>query len=151
MITHKSNRKILLYKLKLKWELLEMSKRLLVAATLCGVLFAVAPMVGIAEPTSESVKTGEQVEQADGAWNKAKAIWFGGVREVKGVVSSLTQIDKRLAKKDAQLKKAMKYISELEEAADEKLFVHGLSLQRTKECVVTIGEFLRDQVEVRNE
>ncbi len=151
MITHKSNRKILLYKLKFKWEFFEMSKRLLITATLCGVLFAVAPMVGIAEPTSESIKTGEEVKQADGAWSKTKAIWFGGVSQVRGVVNSIRQVDGRLAKKDAQLKKAMKYISELEEAADEKVFVHGLSLQRTKECVVTLGEFLRNQVGVKNE
>lgn len=147
MTTHKLKRKLKMYKLRTIYEVSEMSKQLLVASALSGMLLIMAPMASIAEPTAASVVAAAEVEAAPTIWEKAKAIVKGGATEGKNLWQSVTDVDERLIRKDEQLRLAQQQIIELKAEVNQVRFVGGLSLAETKACVITITEFLTTQVE----
>ena len=149
MITHKLKRKYQFYKLRLKYEVSEMSKQLMVATILSGTLLVMAPMVSIAEPTTASVVAAEEVQRAETFWGKAKAVLDGSVVQGKSVWHAVTDADERLIRKDEQLNLAQKEIVELKRLLDQKTYVKGLSLVEAKSCVEVIQKFLTIQVEAK--
>lgn len=144
-------RKLKLYKLKLKYEVIHMSKRLLLVALLSGLMISVAPMVGLAEPTDVSIVVEQEVQEVEekklGFLGKAGAILKGGVGQAKVVYQNVTGVDERLIKKDEQIKRYKAELSKLRKEAAEKRFVSGLRLAEANECVTTLRDFLSNQVE----
>jgi hypothetical protein len=147
MITHKLKLNYRLYKLKLKYEVIEMSKRLLLVALLSGLMISVAPIVGLAEPTDVSIVVEKEVEEKVGFFGKSKAIVMGGVEQAKVVYQNVRGVDERLIKKDALIKRYKEELKQMREEADEKRFVSGLRLAEVNGCVDTFRNFLDTQVE----
>ncbi len=147
MLTRKLKRKIKWYRLLLKYEVMEMSRRLLIATALSGVVLSVAPMAGIAEPTTASLITEQVLEKEPGIFGKGWVIVKGAGSQVAGVYRSVTAVDERLIRKDEQLKLAKLKILELKEELAVKKFVNGLELDSAKACVGVIDNFFKTQVE----
>lgn len=147
MLTHEIKRKIKWYRLLLKYEVMEMSRRLLIATALCGVVLSVAPIAGIAEPTTASLITEQLLEKEPGLLGKSWIIIKGAGNSVKGVYHSVTATDERLIRKDEQLKLAKLKILELKKEMAEKKFVSGLKLDSAQACVGVIDNFFKTQVE----
>jgi hypothetical protein len=153
---HKNSQKYKLYKLKLKWSIIEMSKRLMIPAILSGLLIMTAPLAGIAEPTDESIFAGEQVEQAEGVLDKGWAILKGAGNQAKGVYQSVVKVDERLARKDETIKvyklelaKAHKEIAGLRQEEVKRVVVSDIRLASATQCLQEVTEFLETQVEGR--
>jgi hypothetical protein len=147
MLTRKHQRKIKWYKLLLKYEVMEMSRRLLIASALCGAVLSVAPMAGIAEPTTASLVTEQELEKEIGTVGKGWIIIKGAGSQIKNVYQSVTGVDERLIRKDEQLKLAKVKILELKREIAEKKFVSGLKLDSAQACVGVIDNFFKTQVE----
>lgn len=146
-VLHHLQRKSKWYKLRFKYEVCEMSKRLVVATLLSGAVLSIAPMAGIAEPTAASVVTEQEVEKAETVVDKGWSILKGAGSQVAVVFNSVTKTDERLIRKDEQLKLAKLKILELEGKLDEKTFVNGLELMSAKACVGVIDNFFNTQLE----
>lgn len=124
-----------------------MAKKATVALALTGVLLAVAPMTGIANPTPESVTALEQVEQSTTFLDKTKAVLGGAKEQTVSLWSSMRNVDKRLAKKDEEIAFLKKALVDAERREAEKRYVSGVELERAKSCISTLHNFLEQQVE----
>ena len=150
MITHTLKLRYRLYKLKLKYEVIEMSKRLLLVTLLSGLMISVAPMVGLAEETEVSIAVEQEMlveEKKPGFLDRSKAIFSGGVKQAKVVFQNVTGVDERIVKKNALIKRYKEELSKLRSEASEKRFVSGLRKAEASECVTVLRDFLDTQVE----
>lgn len=143
MITRKHK----LIKLKIKYEVIEMSKRLLVVALFSGIMISAAPLAGLAEETQLSIQVEEEVKKEPGFLGKSWLTIKGGAAQARLVVENAAKVDERIKRKDAEIKRFKLEIKKLNKEAAEKRFVSGLRLEEAKGCVGTLQEFLDSQVE----
>lgn len=156
MLTHKLKQQYKLYKLKLKWSIWEMSKRLLVPVFLAGLLLISAPMVGLAEPTDESLLAEKQVVAEEGYGAKAEAILKGAWAQTQGIYHSVVKVDDRLIRKDQTIKvyklelaDAHAEIKELRNEETKRTVVSDIRLVSATQCLQEVSDFLKNQVEGR--
>jgi hypothetical protein len=156
MLTHKLKQQYKLYKLKLKWSIWEMSKRLLVPCFLSGLLLISAPLSGLAEPTDESLLAEKQVIAEESYGAKAGAILKGAWAQTQGIYHSVVKVDERLIRKDEtinvyklELAKAHAENKKLRNDETKRTVVSGIRLASATQCLQEIDDFLKNQVEGR--
>jgi hypothetical protein len=136
------------FKLQLKFEVYEMSKRVIAAATFSGLLLVTAPMIGLAEETQESLEMKVEVLQADTYKDKAAALLKGTGKQIAAVYKSVRNVDKRLAKKDKIIDRLRQDLLTAENQNLERDYVKGLTLDRAQSCLAVWDELL-NQVEAQ--
>ena len=143
MLTHKQKR----FKLKVKYEVIEMSKRLALVAVFTGIMLSAAPLTGLAEPTELSIQVEEEIKKQPGVFSKSWVAIKGGYSQARIVVENSAKLDERMKAKDEEIRLYRLEIKKLKRQQSEVRVVSSLRLDDAKTCITTIQAFFDTQVE----